>query len=295
MREFAFDLVYADSEAGSVSDPGRDGTGSDAGRDGTGSDAGRDGTGSDAGGEGGDDTDVEPLSTLRGTGVTSTGMGGCLDDGRFWRVERFEGPSGALDRVTDRLRADPTALDRLTKRDCTADASVEELGATKGTRELYVRLDRIDGCETVYTLAATYADSDALFEFERADGTETWRVLLNADEKVGILYDAIQAALRPGIRFEFGHVGEPSGWRTELVSHLDIPTEQRTALELAVERGYYETPRQVTLDELAETLEWPRSTLSYRLRRAEARLVKAFSTRGIDEALEGLPTAEVEQ
>ena len=322
MREFAFDLVYADAADGGTggnesvaaddhdaadadrdagSDADRD-AGSDADRD-AGSDADRDAgsdddhdagsdadhDAADAGHDAGDDVGVESPATLRGTGVTSTGMGGCLGDGRFWRVERLEGPSDALDRVTDRLRADPAGIDRLTERDCTADVTVEQLGRTKGTRELYVRVDRVDGCKTVYTLAARYADPDALFEFERAGGTETWRVLLNDDGTAGVLYDAIQAVLRPGIRFEFGHVGEPSGWRTELVSHLDIPSEQRSALDLAVERGYYETPRQVTLDELAETLDWPRSTLSYRLRRAEARLVKAFSARG-----EALSTAGVD-
>ena len=314
MREFAFDLVYADAADGGTggnesvaaddhdaadadrdagSDADRD-AGSDADRD-AGSDADRDAgsdadhDAADADRDAGDDVGVESPATLRGTGVTSTGMGGCLGDGRFWRVERLEGPSDALDRVTDRLRADPAGIDRLTERDCTADVTVEQLGRTKGTRELYVRVDRVDGCKTVYTLAARYADPDALFEFERAGGTETWRVLLNDDGTAGVLYDAIQAVLRPGIRFEFGHVGEPSGWRTELVSHLDIPSEQRSALDLAVERGYYETPRQVTLDELAETLDWPRSTLSYRLRRAEARLVKAFSARG-----EALSTAGVD-
>jgi predicted DNA binding protein len=44
----------------------------------------------------------------------------------------------------------------------------------------------------------------------------------------------------------------------------------------AVERGYYETPREITVEELAEELDLPRSTLSYRLRRAEAELVRSF-------------------
>jgi predicted DNA binding protein len=47
-------------------------------------------------------------------------------------------------------------------------------------------------------------------------------------------------------------------------------------LEAAVDRGYFETPREVTLDELAADLDLPGSTVSYRLRRATAELAKSF-------------------
>jgi len=43
----------------------------------------------------------------------------------------------------------------------------------------------------------------------------------------------------------------------------------------AVEHGYYESPREVDVGELADHLDVPRSTLTYRLRRAEERLAKA--------------------
>nr|WP_231753940.1 helix-turn-helix domain-containing protein [Natronomonas sp. CBA1123] len=44
----------------------------------------------------------------------------------------------------------------------------------------------------------------------------------------------------------------------------------------AVEAGYYETPREIETYELAEQLGIPGSTLSYRLRRAEAWLAKRY-------------------
>ena len=44
----------------------------------------------------------------------------------------------------------------------------------------------------------------------------------------------------------------------------------------AVEHGYYETPREIDLSELAEKLDVPRSTLTYRVRRAEAQIAKQF-------------------
>jgi predicted DNA binding protein len=58
------------------------------------------------------------------------------------------------------------------------------------------------------------------------------------------------------------------------VNDVTLPGEQQVALRTAYEHGYYDTPRDATLEELATALDVPRSTLSYRLRRAEAQLVR---------------------
>lgn len=55
-----------------------------------------------------------------------------------------------------------------------------------------------------------------------------------------------------------------------------ITDKQQTALELALEAGYYETPRQTDLAELAEELDISESAVSQRLNSAETKLVKAF-------------------
>ncbi len=54
----------------------------------------------------------------------------------------------------------------------------------------------------------------------------------------------------------------------------NLSPEQEAALRSAVEHGYYESPRKVDVSELAEHLDVPRSTLTYRLRRAEEHLAK---------------------
>ena len=60
---------------------------------------------------------------------------------------------------------------------------------------------------------------------------------------------------------------------------MGLPYEQREALETAVAAGYYETPRDVHLSDLAAEADIPESTLRYRLRRAEAWLAtEAFNT-----------------
>ncbi|WP_449271428.1 helix-turn-helix domain-containing protein [Haloarcula vallismortis] len=61
-----------------------------------------------------------------------------------------------------------------------------------------------------------------------------------------------------------------------LFGSVSVRPEQSRVLELAAGKGYYETPRETTLDDIAAELDWPRSTVSYRLRQAEAALVEAY-------------------
>jgi len=55
-----------------------------------------------------------------------------------------------------------------------------------------------------------------------------------------------------------------------------LTAEQDAAVRAAVDHGYYKTPREIETYELAEKLDIPGSTLSYRLRRAEAHLAEAY-------------------
>lgn len=55
-----------------------------------------------------------------------------------------------------------------------------------------------------------------------------------------------------------------------------ITEKQREALELAKESGYYETPRETSLGELANELGISESAASQRLNGAETKLVKSF-------------------
>jgi predicted DNA binding protein len=114
----------------------------------------------------------------------------------------------------------------------------------------------------------------------RSGATAQWRVLAQDDEKVGLLYDSVSARLADGLSFSFDHLTEIDRWRGDLLAPGGLRAEQRQTLVTAVEHGYFETPREVTLDELADALDVPRSTVSYRLRRATAELAKAFVDEG---------------
>jgi len=222
---------------------------------------------------------VSPLQRLfsESTGVSSTGVGGTIKDDEFWRVERFTGPPEALDQITEETLDGLLPAEGITDSLCEGSLHTKMLKRTEQECEVYCHLKGVRNCESVGTLAVEYLDTDILFEVERASERDTWTVMMDSEDGVGLLYDALQVSLRPAIRFKFGHVGQASNRRMELFARKNLPSEQREALVTAVKHGYYERPRQVTLEELAEIVDCPRSTLSYRLRRAESKLAKAFA------------------
>jgi len=62
-------------------------------------------------------------------------------------------------------------------------------------------------------------------------------------------------------------------------AEIDVSTitdKQHAAMEVAMEMGYYETPREVSLGELAAELDISESAASQRLNGAETKLVRAF-------------------
>lgn len=62
---------------------------------------------------------------------------------------------------------------------------------------------------------------------------------------------------------------------TSVTINLDMLTsKQRETLELALETGYYERPRETDLTALADELDISKSAVSQRLRTAETKLIR---------------------
>jgi hypothetical protein len=80
---------------------------------------------------------------------------------------------------------------------------------------------------------------------------------------------------------EFGMTYEVEYLRQSPTSSDLLSDRQRALLVEAVERGYYDTPRECTLTELADGLGLAKSTLSERLHRIEEKVLKEFAA-GID-------------
>lgn len=119
------------------------------------------------------------------------------------------------------------------------------------------------------------------------NGRECFDLLLEDRDE---LSDAIEILREFGevhierISQEFRREITPSSaeWQELLAS---IPDRQRELLNLALEEGYFDIPRRVTLEELAEEMEITKTTASNHLRKAEQQ-VMAFLIRYIDLAAE---------
>ena len=75
---------------------------------------------------------------------------------------------------------------------------------------------------------------------------------------------------RHDISFDVDYVSE------QLNRESVLSEKQQSLLQEAVERGYYDTPRECTLTDLAQELEMSKSTVSERLHRIEGAIIKQF-------------------
>ena len=195
---------------------------------------------------------------------------------QFWRIERISGPESALDAIEAVRFDDDRCGESITEPDCVANRYHDRLERAEGELVLYTYLSEIIDCESVHTIAGKHLDPGVVFETRRQEHRHEWRILMRSDAKIGVFYDEIGARLRDGLSFRMGSLRDADGWQRDVLSPVSMPAEQRAALQAATEHGYYETPRASTLDEIAAALEIPRSTLSYRLRQAETRLVRQY-------------------
>jgi hypothetical protein len=211
-------------------------------------------------------------------GLSATTVDGCIRADRFWRIERVVGPPGALDRI-EALYRDGRIYESVTETPWDGHHDYAVLGADGDERVFYSYVENCTDGESVHTLVGRLLPPGLVFETIRRDDCQSWRILTRSDRNVGLLYDNLSGRLREGLSFRMGHLRDAEGWRRTPLDDVRLPREQRLAVEAAVEAGYYETPRVVSLGELADDLDVPRSTLSYRLRRAEAQLARTFLDR----------------
>ncbi len=208
--------------------------------------------------------------------LVAKALHGCVTKDSFWRIERLIGPTAALD-VVERLRLDETVRTAsVTEEDCSATRYHDVLARSDDERVIYTLVEDVEDGESVQTLAGRYLPHGSLYCTSRRENRHSWRIFMKSDENVGLLYDALSANLRAGLAFRMGHLRNAEGWGHNSLGSVALPPDQRTAMRAALDHGYYRTPREVTLDDLAKELDVPRSTLSYRLRRAEERLVSGY-------------------
>ena len=195
----------------------------------------------------------------------------------LWRVDHATGTPDALAAIEAAFLDTDYYADCLATEDCNATQTTEVLDHTDETLVLYSHWERTPACASVPHIARDHLGDGVLFETRHEGRHYTWRVIHSGAGDVGAFFDALEAAVGDCARMEMlrtadtaAPAGDTDGERRGL------SPEQEAALRAAVEHGYYESPRAVDVGELAAHLDVPRSTLTYRLRRAEETLAKRY-------------------
>lgn len=203
----------------------------------------------------------------------------CVRRDRLWQVERFVGPAEALEQVERaRLESGPPR-EEMTVGECRADRTHDVLERSATTLVIYSFFERLHTCDSVMALAARHLDLGHVFQVHREDDRQRFRLLMRSDENIDVFYDAVAENLREGLALRMGRLADVKRWNPNSLASVSLSQEERSTLLGAIEHGYYERPREVTVTELAERLDVPKSTVSYRLRQAEARLAKGYVRR----------------
>ncbi|WP_123534710.1 helix-turn-helix domain-containing protein [Halosimplex salinum] len=102
--------------------------------------------------------------------------------------------------------------------------------------------------------------------FTVVDGTVQWEVTAPRD-RLSTLGDQLR---------QFGIDFEVIAVRQEMETEQLLTPKQHRLVQTAVREGYYDTPRECTLTELADESDIAKSTCSETLHRAEEKIVKEF-------------------
>ncbi|KAB1185385.1 MULTISPECIES: helix-turn-helix domain-containing protein [Haloferax] len=133
------------------------------------------------------------------------------------------------------------------------------------------RLYRIEWNEEPTHLIESIAAADATVLEARGNDEWFFRLRFSTHDKLSMFHDDVTGQNIPltvertfTLTDEDGH-----GYR------FDLTHEQREALVLALTRGYFATPSEVSLDDLAAELEISRQALSHRIRLGNEKVLRS--------------------
>lgn len=196
----------------------------------------------------------------------------------LWRVDHATGQVDALADVEDTFLTADYYADCLATADCGARQETQVLDHAADALVLYSFWERTPTCTSVPHIALDHFGDGVLFETRHRERTYTWRVIHSGDGDLRAFLDAIGEAVGDSADVTMRSVADVSG-TTASDENGQLPPEQDEAVRAAVKHGYYETPRDADVSDLADELGVPRSTLTYRLRRAESQLAARYAER----------------
>jgi len=200
---------------------------------------------------------------------------------RLWRVDHATGTPDALDSIEDAFLTSDYYADCLATEDCGATQTTRVLDREDDTLVLYSDWTRTPNCASVPHIARDNLGDGVLFETRHEGRHYTWRLIHSDDGDVSAFFDDLAAAVGGCADMEMLRTADTATPASAGDGDTgELSPEQEAALQAAVEHGYYESPREVDVCKLADHLDVPRSTLTYRLRRAEEVLAKQYVGNG---------------
>lgn len=150
------------------------------------------------------------------------------------------------------------------------DARVGDLvlATTHETRHLY----RIDWTTDINDLFACITGSELVVDHAVGTGREWYFRVFSAEH--ADLTTFHRTLVEHGLSVTILRVHDPAPLDDD--TSVELTTEQREALTAAFRSGYFEIPRQVTLEDLAGDLDISRQAVAHRLQRGVKVLVEAL-------------------
>ncbi|QGA84434.1 helix-turn-helix domain-containing protein [Halomicrobium sp. LC1Hm] len=216
---------------------------------------------------------ADTLADHPGARIRSLSLHATAD--RLWRVDHATGSPEALSALENAFLDADYYADCLATDHCGATQTTQVLDHDDDTLVFYSNWERTPDCDSVPHIARDHLGNGVLFETRHESRHYTWRIIHSGAGDVTTFFDALEAAVGDCARTEMLRTAETST-EGKTSGSGSLSAEQEAALRAAVEHGYYESPREVDVGELATHLDVPRSTLTYRLRRAEERLAKQY-------------------
>lgn len=194
----------------------------------------------------------------------------------LWRIDHATGPADALTALEEQYLAPDYCADCLVS-SCDSDGETQVLDRSDNRRIFYIRWSKTENCTSIPHLALEQFGTGLLFETTRVERQYQWRILVPDEANLSTFHTALDDTICECAEIDLRRIQTVESWTASPADRVSLSDKQQAALTAAVEHGYYETPRSIELGELADNLGIPRSTLSYRLRRAEAQLATAVA------------------
>ncbi len=219
---------------------------------------------------------ADTLATYSGARIRSLSLHATAE--RLWRVDHATGTPDALAAIEDAFLTSDYYADCLATDACGATQTTQVLDQTADTLVLYSTWKRTPRCASIPHIARDHLGNGVLFETRHEGRHYTWRIIHSGRGDVSAFFDDLDDAVTTCARMEILRTADVSV-STRDADHEPngLSPDQEAAVQAAIEHGYYKTPREIDVSELAKHLDLPRSTLTYRLRRAEEHIMTAYS------------------